>query len=56
MPWGCLEKVAVSNPKKTQITSRIADCAFIIHAYNNNIYQFLVHKLNSCNIHLNTII
>jgi hypothetical protein len=32
------------------------NCVFIIYAYNNSTYQFLVHKSSIKDIHLNIII
>jgi len=53
--WGCHEKIVVPDPKKVKTWLKTIKCVFIRYVYNNNAYQFLVHKLNIKNIHHNTI-
>jgi hypothetical protein len=54
--WGCLAKVAVPIPKKIKIGPRIVDCVFIGYAHNSSAYQFLIHKHDIPDMHVNTII
>ena len=53
--WGCLTKVAVPPPKRVTIGPKIVDCIFIGYAHNSGAYQFLVHKSEISDIHVNTV-
>jgi hypothetical protein len=53
--WGCLEKIAIPDPKKFKIWHVIVNCVFIGYAYNSSAYQFLIYKLSIENTHSNTI-
>ena len=52
---GCLDKVAVPQPKKVKIEPKTIDCIFMGYAHNNVACRFLVPKLNIPDIHKNTI-
>ena len=52
----CLAKVAIPKPKMVKIGPKIIDCIFIGYNINSNTYQFLVHKFEVPDIHVNTII
>jgi hypothetical protein len=36
--WGCLERVAIFDPKKFKMGHKIVDCVFIEYIYNNSAY------------------
>ena len=54
--WGCLAKVEVPLPKRVKIGPKKIDCVFIGYAVNSKACQFLVHKSDNPEIHVNTII
>ena len=47
--------MAVDPPKMVKIRLKIIDCILIGYAHNSVAYQFLVHELNTFDIHKNTI-
>jgi heme-binding NEAT domain protein len=53
--WGCLAKVAVSNPNDSENYPKILDYIFVEYAHNSNAYRFLVYKSKIIDIRVNTI-
>ncbi|GAA0147022.1 hypothetical protein LIER_36437 [Lithospermum erythrorhizon] len=39
--WGCLAKVGLADPKKTNIGPKTYDCVFIGYAQNSAAYRFM---------------
>ena len=54
--WGCLAKVEVPLPKRVKIRPKIIDCVCIGYTVNSKACQFLVHKSDNLEVHVNTII
>ena len=52
--WGCLANVAIPSPKKTKIGPKTIDCIFIGYENNSSAYQFLIHKSEHFEMHVNT--
>ena len=52
----CLAKVEVPLPKRVKIGFEIVDCVFIGYVVNSKVCQFLIHKSDIPELHVNTII
>ena len=56
MMWGCLAKVVIPSPKKTNICPKIVDCIFIGYAMNSSAYRFFIYKSEHSEMHVNIVI
>ena len=48
--WGCLAMVSVPINKKRKLGPKTVDCIFLGYAYHSTAYKFLVIKLDTPNI------
>jgi hypothetical protein len=40
--WGCLAKVNVPINKKRKLGPKTIDCVFLVYAFHNIVYRFLI--------------